>query len=49
MTWAHAAERTVVEDYQLAMEHTAARLLELDARLAEIARDEPYREPVGLV
>jgi transposase len=47
LTWAHAAERTVVEDYQLAIDHTEARLLELDARLAEIAQTDPYREPVG--
>jgi transposase len=37
----------VVEDYQLAIDHTEARLIELDARLAEIATQEPYREPVG--
>jgi transposase len=47
LTWAHVAERAVVEDYQLAIDHTEARLLELDARLAEMAEREPYREPVG--
>src|SRR5262245_25568360 len=47
LTWTHAAERAVVEDYQLAIDHTEARLLELDARLAEIATEEPYRQPVG--
>src|SRR4029434_1637331 len=47
LTWTHAAERTVVEDYQLAIDHTEARLLELDARLAELAEQAPYREPVG--
>jgi transposase len=47
LTWTHAAERTVVDDYLLAIDHTEARLLELDARLAEIADTEPYREPVG--
>ena len=47
LTWTHAAERAVVEDYQLAIDHTEARLRELDARLAEIATEEPYREPVG--
>jgi transposase len=31
----------------LAIDHTEARLLELDARLAEIAEHEPYREAVG--
>ena len=47
LTWTHAAERAVVDDYLLAIDHTEARLLELDARLAEIAEREPYREPVG--
>jgi transposase len=47
LTWTHAAERSVVEDYLLAIDHTEARLRELDARLAEIAEGEPYREPVG--
>ena len=40
-------ERPVIEDYQLAIDHTEARLGELDARLAEIAETEPYREAVG--
>ena len=47
LTWTHAAERAVVDDYLLAIDHTEARLRELDARLAEIAETEPYREPVG--
>ena len=47
LTWAHAAERAVVDDYLLAIDHTEARLLELDARLAEIAARDPYRDPVG--
>jgi transposase len=47
LTWTHAAERAVVDDYLLAIDHTEARLLELDARLAEIAETEPYRTPVG--
>jgi transposase len=47
LEWTHAAERAVVDDYLLAIDHTAARLLELDARLAEIAETEPYRKPVG--
>ena len=47
LKWAHAAERVVVDDYLLAIDHTEARLLELDARLTEIAQGEPYREPVG--
>jgi transposase len=47
LTWTHAAERAVIDDYLLAIDHTEARLLELDSRLAEIAGTEPYREPVG--
>lgn len=47
LTWTHAAERAVVDDYLLAIDHTETRLLELDARLAEIAGAEPYRTPVG--
>jgi len=47
LTWTHAAERAVVDDYLLAIDHTEARVLELDARLAEIADQEPYRTPVG--
>jgi len=34
LVWTHAAERAVVDDYLLAIDQTAARLLELDARLA---------------
>jgi transposase len=47
LTWAHAAERAVVDDYQLAIDHTEARLRELDARLVAMAEGAPYREPVG--
>ena len=47
LEWTHTAERVVVDDYLLAIDHTEARLLELDARLAEIADSEPYRTPVG--
>lgn len=47
LEWTHAAERAVVEDYLLAIDQTETRLLELDARLAEIAERDPYREPVG--
>ena len=42
MCWEHEAERHVGADYLL-----AARLGELDARLAELAETEPYRAPVG--
>src|SRR4029450_2785078 len=41
------AERAVVDDYLLAIDHTESRLIELDAQLAEIAETEPYRERVG--
>jgi transposase len=45
--WEHAAERAVVDDYLLAMDQIESRLTELDARLAEVAQTDPYREPVG--
>lgn len=47
LEWTHGAERVVVDDYWLAIDHLEARLIELDARLTEIAQAEPYREPVG--
>jgi transposase len=47
LEWAQPAERVVVDDYQLAIDHVEARLIELDARLTDIAQTEPYREPVG--
>lgn len=47
IAWAQPAERVVVDDYLLAIDHTEARLLELDARLSEIAQTEPYRQPVA--
>src|SRR5262245_51713059 len=47
LLWTHAAERVVAEDYLLAIDQAEARLMELDARLGEIAETEPYREPVG--
>jgi transposase len=47
LAWTHAAERAVVDDYRLAIDHTEARLRELDARLTEVAEREPYRKPVG--
>jgi transposase len=47
LTWPHAAERAVVEDYLLAIDQTAARLKELDQRLIEVAATEAYRERVG--
>lgn len=47
LVWTHGAERAVVDDYLLAIDHTEARLIELDAQLAKIAETAPYREPVG--
>jgi transposase len=47
LAWAHAAERTVVDDYLLAIDQLEARLTALDERLAEIAQADPYREPVA--
>ena len=47
LPWTQAAERVVVDDYQLAIDQLEARLIELDARLTEVAQTEPYREPVG--
>lgn len=47
LTWAHVAEQIVVDDYVMAIDHTEARVRELDARLTEIASQDPYRVPVG--
>ncbi|MGH2603753.1 MAG: transposase, partial [Dehalococcoidia bacterium] len=47
LVWAEPAERVVVEDYLLAIDHTEARLLELDAQLTALAQQAPYREPVA--
>lgn len=47
LTWTHAAERAVIDDYLLAIDHTEARLHELDVRLTATAASDPYREPVA--
>ena len=47
LAWTHTAERAVLDDYLLAIDHTEAPLRELDAPLAEMAEREPYRDPVG--
>lgn len=47
LQWTQAAERVVVDDYLLGIDHLEARRIELDARLAEIAETDPYRDRVG--
>jgi transposase len=47
LEWTQRAERVVVDDYLLAIDHLEARLIELDARLVEVADTEPYRAHVG--
>jgi transposase len=47
LEWSQDAERVVVDDYLLAIDHVEARLSELDARLTDIAQTDPYREPVA--
>jgi transposase len=47
LEWTQSAERVVIDDYLLAIDHLEARLIEFDARLAEIAQTDPYRDPVG--
>ena len=47
LPWSHPAERVVVDDYLLAIDHLDARLRELDAQLFAVAESDPYREPVG--
>jgi transposase len=42
LTWTQAAERVVVEDYLLAIDHVEARLIELGAQLTNVAETEPY-------
>jgi len=45
--WAPAAERAVVDDYLLAIDHTEARLLSWMPGSRRSRRRDPYREPVG--
>jgi transposase len=47
LTWEHAADRRVGDDYLLAIEQLEARLRELDAALQEVAQTDPYRQPVA--
>ena len=47
LAWAQPAERVVVDDYLLAIDHLEARLMALDATLTAIAQADPFREPVG--
>ena len=47
LVWTHAAERTLMEEYLLALDQIDARLIALDQQLTDIAETAPYREPVG--
>jgi transposase len=47
LTFEHAADQAVSDDYLLAIEHLEERLHTLDSQLAEHAGRDPYREPVG--
>ena len=47
LSWPHPADRVVVDDYLLAIDHLDARLRELDAQLHAVAEADPYRAPVG--
>ena len=47
LTWTHAAERAVVDDYLLAIDHTEARLPNWTRAWRRSPSQEPYREPVG--
>jgi transposase len=47
LSWDHAADRRVADDYLLAIEQVEARVAEFDAALTDVAQTEPYREPVA--
>src|SRR5688572_14325669 len=47
LAWSHPAEHAVLTDYLLAMDHTEARLRELDGRIAEVASTTPYQHRVA--
>ncbi len=47
LAWTHTAERVVVDDYLLAIDHLDARLRALDAEITALAETAPYREPVA--
>jgi transposase len=49
LEWTQPAERVVVEDYLLAIDHVEARLSELDTQLTEIAQTDPYLRAGRLV
>jgi transposase len=42
IAWTHVAERHVVTDYQLAIAHVEARLVEIDHLLEDLASQPPY-------
>ena len=43
----HEADRSVFDDYLLAIEHLEERLRGLEEKLGALSHEEPYREPVG--
>jgi hypothetical protein len=45
LEWTQPAERVVVDDHLLAMDHAEARLIELDARLTEVAQADRIANP----
>lgn len=47
LTGAHAADQAVLSDYRLAVEQLEARLETVDAALAALAQEAPFRRPVG--
>jgi len=47
LSFEHACERAVFDDYFLAIQQVAERLKGLEVRLLEVAQQEPYAESVG--
>ena len=45
--WEHEADKAVFGDYLLSIESLEERLKTLDAKIAEMAETEPYKEPVA--
>lgn len=47
LSWQFSSEEAVFNEYLLAVERLEERLRSLDTKLAEVAANAPYREPVG--